>query len=370
VIAVNEVRDRLQSIAAGIAALTVVLAAEPVMAHPLSTTSVTIARGEAGTLVATLVIDAAALITKLEADQSPMPTVRVGDGLSTPTSQEARIRELSAVLDRAVHLTNNGAPLALVIRGIQVDAVQNATVTFTTALPSDPAAIVWQTSLARGTYALSVEGADGESTLEWIAGASPSTPVSMRVTDVPHTISRGVVLGFTHIVPLGVDHVLFVMGLALFGARGRQLLLLVTAFTLAHSVTLGLGLYGLVSVPSRIVEPLIAVSVAYVGVENLFGARNIRRRAMAVFGFGLLHGLGFASVLTELTNSAVTRLWTLGAFNLGVELGQLTVLAATLGALATVRHLRVGAELRLATCGSAAVGLVGAVWTMERIFGG
>jgi hypothetical protein len=75
-------------------------------------------------------------------------------------------------------------------------------------------------------------------------------------------------------------------------------------------------------------------------------------------------------VLTELTNSAVTRLWTLGAFNLGVELGQITVLAATLGALAAVRRFRVGADLRLATFGSAAVGLVGAAWTMERIFGG
>ena len=348
-------------------ALAAVLVSRSAVAHPLSTTSVTIAHGTGDTLKVALVIDAAALIAKLDTDR-PLDTSAMES--STPAAVRARILDLCHELVRTVHLSVNGRGLTLSANDVRVDAQQNATVTFDAPASGPTTKLVWQTSLTTGTYALSVESADGTSTLQWIAGTTPSEPVSMVTTDFVHTIGRGIVLGFTHIVPRGVDHILFVIGLALFGARGRQLLLLVTAFTVAHSITLGLGLYGVVAAPSRVVEPLIALSVAYVGLENVLGGRHLRWRAAVVFAFGLLHGLGFASALAELTHSAATRLATLAAFNVGVECGQVTVLAGTLGLLALVRLLRAGGDLRVARLGSAAVGLMGAVWTVERIFGG
>ena len=107
-------------------------------------------------------------------------------------------------------------------------------------------------------------------------------------------------LGFTHILPQGYDHMLFVLGLFLFAPQWRPLLLQVTAFTLAHTLTLGLAVFGVVSVSPRIVEPLIALSIVWVGVENLRQRELGWTRTAVVFGFGLLHGLGFAGALTEL----------------------------------------------------------------------
>ncbi len=107
-------------------------------------------------------------------------------------------------------------------------------------------------------------------------------------------------LGYTHILPKGLDHILFVLGLFLLSPRLRPMLLQVTAFTIAHSITLGLSIYGIVSLPSRIVEPLIALSIAYVAIENLVTRELKPWRLALVFMFGLLHGMGFAGVLREL----------------------------------------------------------------------
>ena len=109
-----------------------------------------------------------------------------------------------------------------------------------------------------------------------------------------------IALGFTHILPHGLDHILFVLGLFLLATNLRTLLLQVSAFTLAHSVTLGLALFEVVSVPAAIVEPLIALSIPYVAFENIVTTRLQPWRLLLVFGFGLLHGLGFAEVLASL----------------------------------------------------------------------
>ena len=103
-----------------------------------------------------------------------------------------------------------------------------------------------------------------------------------------------------HILPKGLDHILFVLGIFLLSPRWKTMLLQVTAFTVAHSITLGLSIYGIVSLPSRIVEPLIALSIAYVAIENLLTRELKPWRLALVFMFGLLHGLGFAGVLREL----------------------------------------------------------------------
>ena len=163
---------------------------------------------------------------------------------------------------------------------------------------------------------------------------------------------------------------LFVLGLFLLSRRTREVLLQVTAFTIAHSVTLGLSLYGVVSAPASIVEPMIALSVAYVGVENLMTSRLHPWRVAVVFGFGLLHGMGFAEALAGLHLSRSSFVMTLVSFNLGVQAGQLTVIAAAALVLALVSWLRASASVPTIRFASAAIGLVGTIWTIQRISGG
>ena len=137
-------------------------------------------------------------------------------------------------------------------------------------------------------------------------------------------------LGFWHIIPEGLDHILFVVGLFLLSAKLKPLLLQVTAFTVAHTVSLALSTYGVVGLSPSIVEPLIALSIAYVAIENLATRELTPWRPAVVFLFGLLHGLGFAGVLGEIGIPEPDFLVALLSFNVGVEAGQLAVLALAL----------------------------------------
>src|SRR6185436_10418310 len=127
-------------------------------------------------------------------------------------------------------------------------------------------------------------------------------------------------------VPLGLDHILFVLGMFLLSPRLKPVLSQVTAFTLAHSITLGLAMYGVLALSPRIVEPLIALSIAWIAVENLTTTTLRPWRIAVVFGFGLLHGMGFAGVLHELGLPRAEFLPALVSFNVGVECGQLLVI--------------------------------------------
>ncbi|MEM6734376.1 MAG: HupE/UreJ family protein, partial [Myxococcota bacterium] len=135
------------------------------------------------------------------------------------------------------------------------------------------------------------------------------------------------VQGVLHIVPKGLDHILFVLGLFLLSTAWKPLLWQVSAFTLAHSVTLGLSMAGVWQMPGHIVEPIIAASIVYVAVENIFTTDLNPWRPVLVFAFGLLHGLGFAGVLGEIGMPTDAFFTALLAFNVGVELGQLAVIA-------------------------------------------
>ena len=173
-------------------------------------------------------------------------------------------------------------------------------------------------------------------------------------------------LGFTHIVPNGADHVLFVIGLFLLSVRLRPLVWQVTAFTLAHAVTLTLGSLAVVTVAPRIVEPLIALSIVWIAVENILTDRLSRWRTAVVFLFGLLHGLGFGGVLRELGLPDTERVLALATFNAGIEVGQLTVIAGALVTLGWFRQ-RVWFRPRIVVPLSGVIGLVGLVWTVERV---
>lgn len=176
---------------------------------------------------------------------------------------------------------------------------------------------------------------------------------------------RYLVLGFWHIVPDGLDHVLFVAGLFLLAARLGPLLWQVSAFTAAHTLTLALSTYGVFDLPSSLVEPLIALSIAYVAVENLVTEKLKPWRVWVVFGFGLLHGLGFAGVLAELGLPRQELATALVAFNAGVELGQLAVILAAFAAVGWLRD-RSWYHRRLVVPCSLAIALTGLYWAVQR----
>ena len=189
--------------------------------------------------------------------------------------------------------------------------------------------------------------------------------------DVDRTVPTGwfdfVTLGVEHILT-GYDHLLFLVAL-LATARGVwSVVRIVTAFTLAHSVTLSLGALGIVTVPERIIEPLIAATIVWVALENLLFSDPDRKRWIWSFAFGLVHGLGFASALGELGLKGMTLVRGLVGFNLGVEIGQLLFVAVFLPALTLLTRGR-GAVLtpRIA---SLAVAVVGTYWFIQRIFVG
>lgn len=185
--------------------------------------------------------------------------------------------------------------------------------------------------------------------------------------DTGTSVFRYLKVGFIHIIPEGMDHILFVIGLFLLAAKVRPLLIQVTCFTVAHTLTLGLSIFGVISLPASVVEPLIALSIAFVAVENIFTSEIRPWRPALVFIFGLLHGLGFAGVLSEIGLPRDEYLFALVFFNVGVELGQLFVL---LGAFLLIGFFRkkVWYRSKVTIPLSCLVGLIGLYWTVERVF--
>lgn len=171
-------------------------------------------------------------------------------------------------------------------------------------------------------------------------------------------------MGVEHIL-LGFDHLVFLLGLVVVGLEKRRVLGVVTAFTLAHSLTLALSVLGVWSPPESIVEPLIALSVVYVGVEN-FLARSFERRTLVAFAFGLVHGFGFAGALGEVGLRGAATSLGLFAFNFGVELGQLAVLALLVPLLSAVRRSP-GLVRRVVPAINASVVLLGVAWFVLRV---
>lgn len=185
-----------------------------------------------------------------------------------------------------------------------------------------------------------------------------SAPVERPVT------GGWVQLGFHHV--MGPDHVLFILGLFLLVPGWKPLMSQSLLFTLAHTITLALAVFGLVHVPGKWVEHLIAISIAWVGIENLLTRKLGKQRLILVFCFGLLHGLGFASVLAEKLGG-ISRDQLAGpllGFNVGVELAQIAVLAAAFLVLRPLRKY----TLQVQTLGSAVIAIAGISWAVQRLF--
>ena len=176
------------------------------------------------------------------------------------------------------------------------------------------------------------------------------------------------VLGFKHILPLGFDHILFVLSLFLLSPKLKPIIWQSTAFTVAHSVTLCLAAYNVITPPSRIIEPLIALSILYVAIENIASPKLKPSRIGIVFLFGLVHGLGFAGALAEMGLPKNAYLTSLITFNVGVELGQLTIILTAYFLLAKWFSDKTYYRSRIVIPLSLIIALIAAFWTIQRIF--
>ena len=180
-------------------------------------------------------------------------------------------------------------------------------------------------------------------------------------------IRRFVPEGIRHIL-IGPDHILFLVGLLLLGGSPRRLLLVVTSFTLAHSITLTLAALNIVNPSPRIIEPAIALSIVYVGFDNLLVRKGRDVRPWIAFAFGLIHGFGFANVLREMELPRRALGWSLFSFNFGVEIGQVFVVLIVASLLAAIRSRSEKAGRFVAVGGSVLVIVAGAYWFTERVF--
>jgi len=206
---------------------------------------------------------------------------------------------------------------------------------------------------------------------QWLRKDEPSELFSLEeiFTRRPmlEVIQSYMVIGFEHIVPMGTDHILFILGIFLLSTRIKPLLWQVTMFTVAHTLTLALSMKGFISLPSNIVEPLIALSIAYVGIENIFAHSLHKSRLVLVFLFGLLHGMGFAGVLAEFGMPPNAFATALISFNVGVELGQIAVILCAYLAVGIWFRDKPWYHQRITVPGSLIISVIGLYWTYDRI---
>ncbi len=206
---------------------------------------------------------------------------------------------------------------------------------------------------------------------QWLRKDEPSEKFSLEELFTRKPITEVVfsymAIGFEHIVPRGTDHILFIIGIFLLSTRMKPLLWQVTMFTVAHTLTLALSMKGIISLPSNIVEPLIALSIAYVGIENIFAHSLHKSRLVLVFLFGLLHGLGFAGVLSEFGMPPNAFATALISFNVGVELGQIAVILFAYLTVGIWFRDKPWYHQRITVPGSLIISVIGLYWTYDRI---
>lgn len=301
----------------------------------------------------------------------------------------ASAQDLVAQWNAAGLLRADGAPVALALDDVTVPDVTDgelpriSDLVLSGALPDGAQSITLAWPDGAGDFVLRQQGVE-EPFTGLIAGGETSGEIALSGGNAVggwQAFGAYIPVGFDHILPKGLDHILFVLGLFFLSTQLGPLLWQVSAFTLAHTVTLALGALGLVTVPAAIVEPLIAASIVYVAVENIFARGLTRWRPVVVFGFGLLHGLGFASVLGEFGLPEGQFIPALIGFNVGVELGQLTVIALAaallwLGCYAARRARLSGVEEMVAeypvmfrawsVTGSLIIALIAVYWVIER----
>ncbi len=175
-----------------------------------------------------------------------------------------------------------------------------------------------------------------------------------------------VVLGFTHVIPLGYDHILFIISLYLLDSKFKSTIIQCSIFTLAHSISLGLTTYGLIVPKSNLVESFIALSIVYAAIENIVKTKLSKWRLIIIFCFGLIHGMGFASALKDAGISQNYFIQSLLGFNIGVEMGQILVIIITYIVLVRSFANKVWYQTKVVYPISSLIACLGIFWVIIR----
>jgi HupE / UreJ protein len=342
-------------------------------AHEIGTTRVSVTLDRSETYRIEVMTDAAALADKLGAASGSI----AGSTPTDPAMLRARVAALEELFRQRVVVQFDGSPVRPSIEFAITPPADSltaplATIQLAGRVPHGSRQLTWSYGWTFASYALTVRHAAGdEPATEWLEGGQRSKPVMLLDTrgrsSRAATAVRYLALGFTHIVPKGLDHMLFVLGIFLLTRRLRSVLWQVSAFTVAHSITLGLSIYGIISVAPSVVEPLIALSIAYVAIENLVMTELRPWRVGLVFAFGLLHGMGFAGALKDLGLPHSEFVIALVTFNLGVEAGQLAVIAAAFLAIGWWFGQRVWYRRLVVMPASALIACIAVYWTVQRL---
>ena len=343
-------------------------------AHELERTTVFVTFGDDGTYLIDVMNDPNWLLARVEPFSGLPPSGRLDPG-----ARDQRLAQMTDTFAERVNVYFDDVRVDVTAEYLPPDpSLPNdpddpplGTMRLQGQMPEGLRTFRWSYGYIIDPYPLLIQAGDGEWVTSWVNGEYDSETFELAALRPPTrwmVVQTYLRLGFTHILPKGLDHILFVIGIYLLSTRLRPIVAQVTTFTVAHTITLGLTIYGVLALPSRIVEPLIALSIAYVAIENLVTSELKPWRIALVFGFGLLHGMGFAGVLADLGLPRSEFLAALLSFNLGVEGGQLAVIAAMFLAIGWLRHktwYRQAAVVPL----SVLIACVGVYWTVTRVIG-
>jgi len=367
-------RRSRRSTACGLALACALLVAAPgVRAHDVSYAHVEL-KWSAATLEGELTVhpDDAAMVLEVpmpEWFRRPEFLERAGPALA----DSLRRRLVLRADGRAIHWEYRGARLDPEGRGVQL--------AFAASLPRPPAALEVEgpvfpmvanhetfVSVYREGVLIRQDVLTAEHRVLRVYGTGAPGVAAVLRTFVPAGI---------HHIAIGPDHILFVLGLLLLGGGLARLMKIITSFTIAHSITLALASLGLVRLPGRLVEPLIALSIVFVALETLVARRGAGdssaagpprdRRAPLAFGFGLIHGFGFASVLAEFGLPREALGWSLAGFNLGVEIGQAVIVLLVAPPLAWLARRWAVAHARLVRVLAIGIAAAGGFWFVQRL---
>ena len=352
----------------------------PLAAHPLSFTETELTLRIDGTFQVEMICDLDALALGAPQDADDAELVAALFALSSDAFDK-RVERLRDLFRRRVRVRFDNEPAPFQVSFIDhgtprateavIPTVLGLTVQLSGVVPAGATEAVFFASRSFADVHLTIvdEARDlrVRSILERGARSDPFDLISsVAAPSRIQVMGQYLRLGFVHIVPEGLDHILFVLGLVLLSTQLRPLVWQVTAFSIAHAVTLTLATFGVFSLPATIVEPLIALSIVYVAIENMLTNQLNRWRPVIIFLFGLLHGLGFAGALAKLELPQGERVLGLVTFNVGIEAGQLAVIVAALGSFGWFRA-QPWYRTRLVIPVSAAIAATGIVWAANRI---
>jgi len=356
----------------------------PALAHKLSPAIITLEFNADASVTLTIQTNAEALLSGIEVGSNSKtndaPQVEIYNQLRRLPAQQLaeKFHNFADDYSKGIDLQLSGKPVHWIFDSIEVPEVgdtrlsRKSLIHFHADIPAAATIAVWSYAPQYGDGIVNfVQYGEQAKKTYWLVKGQASPPYPLNAAVAARQWNEVAIdyvgLGFEHILPGGLDHILFVLGLFLLSRKLKPLLWQVTAFTLAHSITLALGIYGIIHLSSSIVEPLIALSIAFVGIENIITRELKPWRVVIVFLFGLLHGMGFAGVLIELGLPESEFVSALISFNVGVELGQLAVITLAFAAVFWLRGNELLYRRLVVIPGSLIIALMGLYWTWQRI---